>query len=168
MSTLINPSTVEPQAYTALVLGFRVDKAAAILPASTTQSLFTVAGGRVLCTLMIGEVTTVFDGTANSLSVEVDPTVGAAADLAAATVCTTDAAGTLYTVHGIQAALLGTQTEGGTQVPTHATAKAPLGGGFIIPAGVVQLLTTATDTTGATKWFMYYVPLDEGATVVSA
>lgn len=164
----IDPTTVEPQTYTAINLGFRVDKAAAVLPATTTQNLFTIAGGRVLCTLMIGEVTTVFDGTTNSLSVEADPTVGAAADLAAATVCTSDIAGTLYTVHGIQAALLGTQKEGGTEVPTHATAKSPVGGGFIIPAGVVLLRTTGTDTTGATKWFMYYVPLDEGATVVSA
>lgn len=163
----VNPANLDAQSYASVVLGFRVDKAAAVLPASTTQTLFTISGGRVLCTLMIGEVTTVFDGTVNSLSVEADPTVGAAADLAAATVCTSDAAGTLYTVHGIQAALLGTQKEGGTEVPTHATAKAPLGGGFVIPAGVVQLKTTATDTTGATKWFMYYVPLDDGATVVS-
>jgi hypothetical protein len=141
-----------------------VDKAAAVLPATGLQTLFTVTGGRVLCTLMIGEVSTVFDGTVNSLNVQADPTgAGAAGDLCAATVCTSDAVGTLYVVNGIQAALLGTQKEGGTEVPTHITARSL--GGFILPAGIVTLQTSATDTTGATKWFMYYVPLDDGATV---
>lgn len=163
MSTIIQGADIR-----AIALGIRVQKAAAILPASTTQALFTISGGRVVVTALIGEVTTVFDGTVNSLSVEADPTVGAAADLAAATVCTSDAAGTLYTVHGIQAALLGTQKEGGTEVPTHAVAKTPVGGGFVVPAGVIQLKTTATDTTGATKWTLAYVPLDDGASVASA
>ncbi len=150
-----------------IAFGRKVNKAAAILPASTTQTLFTVSGGRVLVTSLVGEVTTVFDGTVNSLSVEADPTVGAAGDLAAATVCTSDAAGTLYTVNGIQAALLGTQKEGGTEVPTHVTAHVGVGGtGFIVPAGVIQLKTTATDTTGATKWSITYIPYDDGAAVV--
>lgn len=150
------------------VLGVRVLKAAAVLPATGIQTLFTIAGGRVLVTSLIGEVTTVFDGTVNSLSVETDPTVGAIGDLAAATVCTSDIAGTLYTVNGIQAALLGTQKEGGTEVPTHAVAHVGVGGtGFIVPAGVISLRTTATDTTGATKWTITYVPYDAGATVVS-
>lgn len=162
MSTIISGDSVR-----AIALGIRVDKAAAVLPATTVQTLFTISAGRIFVTGLFGEVTTVFDGTVNSLSVEADPTVGAAADLAAATVCTSDAAGTLYAVHGIQAALLGTQKEGGTEVPTHAVAKSPIGGGFIVPAGVIQLRTTATDTTGATKWTLTYVPLDTGATAVS-
>ena len=106
-----------------------------------------------------------FDGTVNSLNVVFDPTVGAVGDLSAATVCTSDIAGTMYTVHGIQAALLGTQKEGGTEVPTHVLAKGPVGGGFILPPGVCSLQTTATDTTGATKWWLAYVPLDSGASV---
>lgn len=160
MSTLISGEQQR-----AIALGIRVNKASAILPATGLQTLFTVSTGRILCTLLLGEVTVVFDGTANSLSVEADPTIGALGDLAAATVCTSDIAGTLYTVHGIQAALLGTQKEGGTEVPTHITAKSPVGGGFIIPAGTVSLRTTATDTTGSTKWTMCYVPIDDGASV---
>lgn len=161
MSVLINGSEVR-----SIALGIRVNKASAVLPASTVQTLFTVATGRVLVTMLIGEVTVVFDGTANSLSVEADPTVGAAADLAAATVCTSDAAGTLYTVCGIQAALLGTQKEGGTEVPTHHLAHVGVGGsGFVLQPGIVTLRTTATDTTGSTKWTMCYVPIDDGASV---
>jgi len=160
MTTLIDPNTVR-----SIALGVAVQKATAILPATGLQTLFTVSGGRVLCTLLIGEVTVVFDGTANSLNVVHDPDVGAVGDLSAATVCTSDIAGTLYTVHGIQAALLGTQKEGGTEVPTHVTAKSPVGGGFVLPAGVTKLQTTGTDTTGSTKWTLCYVPIDANATV---
>lgn len=148
----------------AISLGIRVEKAAAVLPATGLQTLFTVSGGRVLVTLLLGEVTTVFDGTANSLNVVHDPTVGAVGDLNAATVCTSDAAGTLYTVTGIQAALMGTQKEGGTEVPTHVVAIAPLTP-FILPAGITKLQTNGTDTTGATKWTLCYVPIDAGASV---
>lgn len=156
------------QARQDLVLGRVVRKASAILPATGLQNLFTVAGGAVYVTALFGEVTVVFDGTTNSLNVVHDPTVGAVGDLCAATVCTSDIAGTLYAVHGIQAALLGTQKEGGTEVPTHVVAKGPVGGGFVLEAGVTQLQTTATDTTGSTKWWLSYVPLDAGASVVSA
>jgi hypothetical protein len=160
MSVLLDSS-----AFRKALFGLKAEKASAILPAAGLQTLFTVAGGRILVTALVGEVTVVFDGTVNSLNVVHDPTVGAVGDISGATVCTSDAAGTLYTVHGIQAALLGTQKEGGTEVPTHVTAKTPVGGGFVLPAGVTQLQTTGTDTTGATKWTMLYVPLDDGATV---
>lgn len=152
-------------AFTKAILGTVVRKAAAVLPATGLQTLFTVSTGMVYVTALFGQVTTVFDGTVNSLNVVHDPTVGAVGDLCAATVCTSDIAGTMYTVHGIQAALLGTQKEGGTEVPTHVLAKGPVGGGFILPPGVVSLQTSATDTTGATKWWIAYIPLDSGATV---
>lgn len=159
MSTIIQGTQLRE-----IALGRKVNKASEILPASGLQTLFTVSGGRVLVTSLIGEVTVVFDGTANSLNVVHDPTVGAVGDLNAATVCTSDAAGTLYTVTGVQAALMGTQKEGGTEVPTHVVAVGPFTP-FILPAGVTQLQTTATDTTGATKWSMTYVPYDDGASV---
>ncbi len=158
----------DAEAFTKSVLGNVVRKSAAILPATGLQNLFTISGGLVLVTALFGQVTTVFDGTVNSLNVVHDPDVGAVGDLNAATVCTSDIAGTLYTVVGVQAALMGTQTEGGTQVPTHVMAKNVFGDGFILPSGVVKLQTTGTDTTGATKWYMTYVPIDAAARVVSA
>lgn len=159
MSVLIQGDQVR-----SVELGIRVNKASAILPATGLQTLFTVTGGRVMCTLLLGEVTVVFDGTANSLNVVHDPDVGAVGDLNAATVCTSDIAGTLYSVTGVQAALMGTQKEGGTEVPTHVLAVGPFSP-FILPAGVTKLQTTATDTTGSTKWTMCYIPIDTGASV---
>src|SRR3546814_7773981 len=59
-----------------------------------SQALFTVTGHVVLNSI-VGVVTVAMDGTATSISIAHDPTIGAAADLAAATVVTSDAAGTL-------------------------------------------------------------------------
>jgi len=156
---MVNPTTVEPQAYSAINLGFRVDKASATLPASTTQDLFTIAGGRVLVTLLFGEVTTIIETQACNTKVTAAPTVGTAVDLASNLDITADEAGCLYLVEGDGTALVG------------ANAGAAMSGigraGFIVNTGVIRMETAATNT-GATKWTLYYVPLDEGATVVSA
>src|SRR3546814_20504410 len=72
-----------------------------------SQALFTVTGHVVLNSI-VGVVTVAMDGTATSISIAHDTTIGAAADLAAATVLTSDAAGTLLRiatwVHGLLAA----------------------------------------------------------------
>lgn len=149
----------------ALLLGIRVKKAAAVLPATTTQTLFTVTGGQVLITSLVGEVTTVFDGTVNSLNLTYDPTVGAVGDLCAATVCTSDAAGTLYSITGVAADLMSAQKVTGTEVPTHVYVQGFQTKGLIVESGVLGLKSTATDTTGATKWTLTYIPLDDGASV---
>lgn len=140
------------------LLGIRVNKAAATLPATGNQTIFTVSGGRVLMTLLYGEVTTVIQAQANNLKVTSVPTVGTAVDLAANLDVNADEAGTLYLVEGDGTALIGANA--GAAVT--AIGFAPL----IIPAGVIRITTSATNT-GATKWQMWYFPLDVGATVVS-
>lgn len=164
MSVLIQGSQIR-----ALLLGVRVEKSAFTLPATTSTAMFTVSGGRVIITSLIGEVTTAVQAQACNLNVTIDPEgAGAAADLVAATEINGDAAGTFYTVSGVQADLLGSQTAGGTQVPTHALARVGAGAsGFVVPAGSILLKTSATNT-GATKWVMTYIPLDEGASVAAA
>lgn len=162
MSVLISGNQMR-----ALLLGVRVSKAAFTLPASTSTAMFTVSTGRVVITSLVGQVTTVVQSQACNLNVTIDPDgAGAAADLAAATEINADAVGTYYTVVGIQAALLGTQKEGGTEVPTHAMAILPLAP-FIVPAGSILLKTSATNT-GATSWDLTYIPYDDGASVASA
>jgi hypothetical protein len=160
MSTIIQAGDVR-----SIALGARVQKASAVLPATATQTIFTVAGGRVLMTSLLGEVTVVFDGTVNSLNVTFDPTVGAVGDLCAATVCTSDAAGTLYSITGVAADLLSAQKVTGTEVPTHVYVQSFQTRGIFLPAGVMGLKASATDTTGSTKWTMTYVAIDDGASV---
>jgi hypothetical protein len=161
MSVIINAAQQR-----ALLLGVKVDKAAFTLPATTSTAMFTVSG-RVIITSLVGQVTTVVQAQACNLNVTIDPDgAGAAADLCAATDINADAVGTYYTVVGIQAALMGTQKEGGTEVPTHAMAILPLTP-FIVPPGSILLKTSATNT-GATSWSLTYIPYDDGSSVVSA
>ena len=139
------------------LLGIHVVKAAATLPATTTQTIFTVAGGRCLVSLLLGEVTTIVQAQANNLKVTSAPTTGTAVDLASNLDINADEAGTLYLVEGDGTALVG------------ANAGAALSGigrsMFIVPIGVIRIETSATNT-GATKWDLWYLPLDEGANIV--
>ena len=89
------------------LLGIHVVKAAATLPATTTQTIFTVAGGRCLVSLLLGEVTTIVQAQANNLKVTSAPTTGTAVDLASNLDINADEAGTLYLVEGDGTALVG-------------------------------------------------------------
>lgn len=136
----------------------KVAKTAATLPATTTQNIFTVRGGRVLVKALIGEVTTAADATATNLKVTVVPTTGTASDIASNVAITSDEVGTLYSVEGDGTALL-EQSSGYTETA--------LGNGFIVSVGTIRIETSATNA-GATKWDCYYLPLDKDAEVVSA
>ncbi len=135
-----------------------VERASAILPASTETPYFTITG-RVLITQIVGEVTVIFDGTANSIKLIANPTVGADVDLCTALVATTDVAGTIYTITG---------TLGDAMVATTSGAVIAQADAILVAAGTIDLDTTATDTTGSTKWVLHYIPLDPGSKVVTA
>jgi hypothetical protein len=140
-----------------LTLGIHVAKAAETLPSSTTQDIFTVAGGRVWVRLLIGEVTTlVGTGTTPDLQVQIDPTTGTTVDIATDVQIGDDEVGTMYLVEG----------DGTALVPISSGYVAATQG-FVLQAGTVQIVTSET-TDGATKWDLYYWPLDDGASVVSA
>ena len=134
-----------------------VERATAVLPASTQTPYFTVSG-RVLITQIVGEVTVVFDGTANDIKLIANPTVGADVDLCVALTVTGDAEGSIYNITGTLTDALVVATSGA--VISQASA-------VLVTAGTIDLHTTATDTTGSTKWTVHYIPLDEGSTVVS-
>ena len=156
MSGYPNPAAQDQLAWTGLRLGFRVDRATAILPATTSVTYFTVAGGRVAA-FFLGEVTVVFDGTANSLNLTHTPTAGTVGDICAAAVCTSKEVGTLLGMSGLP-----------TDALTMTTSSSLFRNAVILKPGAVKLKTSGTDTTGSTKWTCWYVPIDEGATVVSA
>jgi len=151
-----NPAAQDQLAWTGLRLGFRVDRASAVLPATTSTTYFTVAGGRVAA-FFLGEVTVVFDGTVNSLNLTHTPTGGTVGDICAAAVVTSKEAGTLFGMTGAPGDAM-----------TMATAGTRFQNPVVLKPGAVKLKSTATDTTGSTKWTCWYVPLDEGATVTAA
>lgn len=158
MSVLIQGDQIR-----AIALGTRVEKS--LSPTAATVPIFTVTGGRVVITSIAGLVTTVMSATATSLSLTADPTVGVAGALSAATVVTSDEAGTQYGVTGTAADLLSAQGPAGTEVPVAAYAK--VGAGLVIGAGVINQVGTAINT-GVVKWTITYVALDDNAAVVAA
>ena len=141
------------------LIGVQVSKSAATLPATTTQNIFTVTIGRVLVLLLLGEVTTIVQAQANNLKVTSAPTTGTAVDIASNLDVNAKEAGTLLLCELDGTALVG------------ANAGAALSGvGLaycVVPIGSIRIETSATNT-GATKWDIWYVPLDVGAVIASA
>jgi len=158
-----------------LLLGIRVTKATFTLPQTASTAMFTVTGGKVMITSVTGEVTVVLGATATNLNLTYTPSGGAAADLCAATVCTSDAVGTLYGItSGVATDLLCVQSVssiGGTPVAAsevpNVTYVQALWRPLIVRAGALNLKASASNT-GETKWVMTYIPIDDGAAVAAA
>lgn len=139
------------------MLGIKVNKASATLPASTTQDLFTVSTGRILLTGIVGEGTTVVQTQANNTKLVSVPTTGSSVDLCAVLDITADEVGCLYGITGTFATAMVGANAGAGVFPAL---------GIVIPIGTIKLSCAATNT-GATKWSMTYVPIDDGAYVTS-
>lgn len=169
--SVLNPN----KAFAQGILGVAAQRATATIPQSTTASIFTVTGGKVAITSLIGEVTTVIGATTVNFNVTYTPSGGAAADLCAATACTSDAVGTLYSVvSGIAADLLSIQSDTVAAVSPVLASEVPnvtyaplLRQPIVVRAGAVGFKTSAS-TTGAVKWTCTWVPIDDGATLVAA
>jgi len=165
--SVLNPN----KAFLQSIFGQPAYKAATTIPQTATGTIFTVTGGKVAITSLTGEVTTVIGATTVNFNVVYTPAGGSAADLCAATVCTSDAVGTLYSlVSGIAADLLSIQSTSiitvttpilAAEVPT-VTYAPMLRQPLVVRAGAVGFKTSAS-TTGAVKWVCTWVPLDDGA-----
>jgi len=137
-----------------LLGGAPVSKSTGTL-AATTVPLFTIAGGQVMVTCIFGLVTTTIT-VANSYKLQNNPTTGDTTDINAATdIGTTDtAAGTILGFG-----------QGTTAAP------ALLRGGFwhgylVLPIGQIESVSAGTD--GVITWYVSWVPVDVGATLVAA
>jgi len=143
------------------ILGVRVDRATAALPQTAAGALFTVSGGRVAVTAIVGEVTTVIQTQANATKLTFDPTdAGATQNLCATTDITADAVGTVYGITGTPAGVL---SDALNFLPPNLGLAGPL----VLKSGSV-LLDCAASNTGSVKWTLFYVPIDDGAAVVAA
>ncbi len=144
-----------------LGLGTKVDKAAATLPASTVQTLFTVSGGRILLTSILGEVTTIIQTQTNNAKLQCVPTTGTTVDWCATADITALEVGAFLTV---TPDLDATPFSVALQKQNAGATTISLGVGIIVPIGAIKLSCSATNT-GATKWSMTYIAYDDGATV---
>lgn len=150
-------SNFASDAATKLSLGTSVEKAAAGLPAGTVGNLFTITGGRILLTNILGEVTTVIQTQANNTKLVFDPTVtGSNVDLCAVLNISADVVGSFYSITGtFSDAMVNGLAVNGMSTP------------IILQPGAIALETAATNT-GEIKWKMWYMPLDSGVTVAAA
>lgn len=137
-----------------IALGIKVEKSTGTL-AATTVPLFTIAGGLVAVTSLVGRVTTAIT-VANSYKLQHNPTAGTTVDIFAATdIGTTDTVlGEIFVVTGLK---------------TDTLVKGALGmsqSKIIMETGQIEHVSAGTD--GVIKWYLTYVPIDNGATVVAA
>lgn len=148
----------DPVAYRKALLGpGLVSKSTGTL-AATTIALFTIAGGEVLVTALWGKVTTAIT-VANSYKLQLNPTTGDTADL-----CTAMDIGTNDTA-------VGTLLTFGLDTTT-APRKLMATTGYGVPLSAVlttgQIEHVSAGTDGVITWYVTWVPLTVGATLVAA
>lgn len=153
MTTMYSPRDVR-----AIGLGFFVERATAALPQSTQSALFTIAGGRIILTSILGEVTTAIQNQANGTQLVFNPSgTGADTDLCIDLDIDNDPVGTYYSLP----AAVGSAMVDGLWTAAFLPVNRILGPGNIE-------LDCAASNTGSVKWCMTYVPIDTGVTVVAA
>lgn len=159
----------EGAAFTKGILGTAVYKGATALVQNAANNLFTVSGGLVAVTALVGIVTTAVGANAITVQYRHTPSGGSAAALTAATTVTSDAAGTFWTLStGIAADLISEQSPAGSEVP-NVTFGPMLQQPIAIGTGTVDILSSNADPDGgAARYILTYVPLDDGARVVAA
>jgi hypothetical protein len=147
-------------------LGYKVEKLDGDPTAAvgSPDALFTVTG-KVLVTLLFGEVTTAISGgTAPEIALQTTTNNLA---VAASTVVTTDVVNTLYMVSGDTGVILN-----GADAPSVDIAQVASAGHqpFILDGDGIEQLNGggAVATGGVIKWTMFYLPLEEGAVVQAA
>lgn len=168
-------STLNPNdAYTLGILGKAVKKTQTI--ATETRTLYTVSG-LVLVTGIVGKVTTAMT-VANTVKLQANPTTGTTQNLCAATdLGTTDTpAGNLLSIGGDYTGSIiggGAASVGIGAVPRFPITKVSadyLGAadGIYIAAGTIEAVVTGTSPDGVIDWWLTWVPIEVGATVVAA
>lgn len=145
------------------LLGTKVTKSEADILDGTQQTLFTVSGGRVFVTHIELEVTTAaVDAGANNTQIVTDPTVGTDAPMCAVLDVDGNEAGTIYSITGKPGDPMVGGSGGGAPGMEIK--------GFVVPEGGIDLLSAADGGVGGAliKAELWYIPLDNGASVASA
>jgi hypothetical protein len=154
MTTMVKGTALAKTAF-----GLRVDRATAALPQTTQSALFTVSGGPIILTGIVGTVTTVIQTQANNTKIVSNPTTGTDVDLCAVLSITGKEVGTLFGITGLFSDAMVGANAGATVMPRNS---------IVIPIGTIDL-SCAASNTGSVKWSVWYVPMDDsGGTVVAA
>jgi len=134
-----------------LQLGIKVDRATATHAAATTP-YFTVVG-EVMITSLVGKIVT--ESGANNCSWSVNPTAGTTTSICGNLDINTPVAGDLLGITGVVSTAM---TYGGAVV----NIMQPL----VVTAGTIDFIAAAAE--GSTSWALTYIPISDGAYVVTA
>lgn len=129
----------------------------------SSATLWTVAGGAVLVTALFGRVSTVLSGSTGTIALGTAPTTGTAntAGIATATVV-----GGLEVGTYVSAGIASSGKAGALVAGAHAGDALFLGQqAFTAYTGTITVTTAVATMTGAIDWYLYYVPVTNGATV---
>jgi len=155
----------EPILYTAtqnVFLGYKVTRTAADIFDGAQTPLFTIAGGKVLVTSLTIEITTAaLDAGPQNHSLVTNPTVGTDIAMCAVYGANANEIGTIFSCPmDVAVALQGTNG-GGAYLPKN---------GWIAAEGTIDLLSAADLGTGGALGYceVFYIPIDDGATIVAA
>lgn len=126
-----------------------------------TGNLFTVAGGRILLTGILGEITAGCDANPTATRLTAVPTVGTTVNLCAATDIASYALGDLLGITGVPTdPLLPAVTSGSIPGMTMPV---------IVKAGTISMVVAvAGQVTGRVRWTLKWVPFDSTASVLPA
>jgi hypothetical protein len=128
--------------------------------AGGTAALYTVTGGAVLVTSLVGQVATAFGTNVTTMSLGIAPGTG--------TTVNTGIAGGAAVTSLEAGAWVGVSSSAGTGTTVVSGGK---GGNaifgnypFVVGAGTITTVTN-NNNSGAINWYLSYVPLDTGASV---
>ena len=141
---------------TNMALGIRVDRAVSNHILAVTP-YFTIAGGPVLLTGLLGTVVTACIAATN-FHWETLPTNGAVAPLCALLDVDAAVIGSLLTITGVGGAAM--------TYNASATGLAMMTTNVVLSIGALN--AEIGDSTGTTSWSLFYLPLTEAAYVVAA
>jgi hypothetical protein len=139
-------------------LGIYVPRALSTLPQGTTTTIYTVSGGRVLVTALMGTVTTLL-GAVGNMNYLAHAAVGT--DLA---LCAVAAAGTAELgSHFVAPAAVGTAL-----ILTTAPGALLVQCNWMLESGTTILWQLSGSSTGAMSHALWYLPIDAGASVAAS
>ncbi len=150
-----------PMGVRVALLGLKVDRTTAALPQTALGNIFTIAGGRVVITSVVGEVTTILGAGANTLTIGLAPTVGvgdASALGGGASSLLTAPVGTHIATNPGGDVFVDLATQAGVPLPFT---------GFVADPGSVTVTTTGS-VTGSVKWSITYLPFEDAGVVTAA
>ena len=162
MSTAISSNAGLYSAAQNVFQGYRLMRAAADIFDGTQTAMFTVAGGQVIIECLHITVSgAAIDAGASNLKIVCNPTTGTDADMCAVLDINADENGSIYVC----------PMNGSTAMRGGSGGSAQLNaGGWIAPAGTIDISTSADVGTGGALGavYCYWYPMDDGATLTTA